>query len=491
MRLYAPFLAVALALATMALAAPPARTPPPALVSPAADSARAERQGRMIAAAINDTALAPAAAREVFSKSRPGGEEGATRFLGRLAASLGKVTYHHSEISVFRGETEVRGALHVYLRLADGSWKDLQFMLEPAPPHRASGQVFIADVTEPVYIPAMGLESPNTVDWLHAFVDRQARDYDLSGAVLVAFGDSIVFERYFGTEDVARRRTITRDTRFSLGSGNKMMTAIACARLVNAGKLSYGDPIAKFFPDFPDPELAKRITVHHLLSMQSGWGEIWTDEWVRAAASFTRLEQHLPWVYKVGPLGQVGERHYCNSNYILLGLIIERVTGEDYLDHIERTLTQPLGLTRTGSRGVDSSAAGFAERMVGKPRNWRRGPTGRQGTSAGGGYSTTRDMFRFARALQQGRVVDAATLATLTEPKRPEIGGGESYGYGFTPLLHGRVRSYGHGGIAPGVNFELRIFPGEDATVIVFSNQDNGAYDDLRKVVTRLVSGER
>lgn len=482
---------IILAAALCVMSTPSRAATPPAPGSAAEDSARAERYGRAIGAAINDTTLAPQAAREVFAAGRPGGEERAAGFLARLARQLGRVTYHHSEISVFRGEGEVRRALHVYLRASDGSWKDLQFFLEPNPPYRATGQVFVAEVTEPVFIPPVGFESPSTIEWLDGFVDRQARDYDLSGAALVAFGDSIVFERYFGTEDVARRRPITANTRFSLGSGNKMMTAIAVARLVNAGQLSYDDPVAKYFPDFPDAERAKQITIHHLLSHQSGWGEIWTDEWARVAGSFTRLEQHLPYVYQVGPLGQVGERHYCNSNYLLLGLIIERVTGEDYLDHMERTLTRPLGLERTGSRGVDSVGAGFSERMTGKARAWRRAATGRQGTSMGGGHSTSRDMLRFARALAQGRVVDRATLETLTEPKRPEIGGGEPYGYGFTPLKHGMVTSYGHGGIASGVNFELRIFPEEDITVLVFSNQDNGAYDDLKTVLLRLASGER
>jgi CubicO group peptidase (beta-lactamase class C family) len=458
------------------------------------DSALAGRLGRTVVAAINDTTLAASAASQVFSSQVLAGDgtTRAARFLARFAASLGRVRHHHSEISVFRGGNGDRYTLHVYVRASsDSGWKDLQFPLDPSPPYGFSGSAFIADVSEPVFMPASGLESASVREWLDRYIDRQVREYDLSGAALVAFGDSIVVERYFGFEDVARRRPVTEATRFNLGSGNKMFTAIAIARLVNQGKLAYTDPLTRFFPDFPDSELARRITIHHLLTHTSGWGEIWTDDWVRESRGFTRLAQHLPYVYKVGPLGKVGERRYCNSNYILLGLVIENVTGEDYIDHIERTLTRPLGLASTASRSADSSGAGYAERMVGRQDHWSAGPGRRTGTSTGGGYSTPRDMLRFARALLGGRVVDSATLRTMVEDKPATNADAEEYGYGFIPHRGGGTTSFGHGGMAPGINFELRMFPRDDATVIVFSNQDNGAYDDLVKVLVRLVSGER
>jgi hypothetical protein len=101
-------------------------------------------------------------------------------------------------------------------------------------------------------------------------------------------------------------------------------------------------------------------------------------------------------------------------------------------------------------------------------------------------------MLRLACALTGCRIVAPATLAEMTASRADGVPDASPYGYVFIPeQTRGGVRSFGHGGIANGVNFELRCFPGNDVTLIAFSNQDNGAYDDLRKNVTRLITGER
>ena len=100
-------------------------------------------------------------------------------------------------------------------------------------------------------------------------------------------------------------------------------------------------------------------------------------------------------------------------------------------------------------------------------------------------------MLRFSRGLVTGRVVSRETLAWMTRTSPVAKSGSFDCGYGFLLYRVGQVPSFGHGGITAGVNFEYRYFPGNDITFVAFSNQDNGAYDDLRKNVIRLVTGER
>lgn len=207
----------------------------------------------------------------------------------------------------------------------------------------------------------------------------------------------------------------------------------------------------------------------------------------------------------MGPHFAPGTEHrYSNTGFLLLGRILEKATGRDYYDLVRERIYAPLGMTRTDHYLMDGSVPGLAAPLTRPPgaaagadsssrRPWTKARQGLRGTSAGGGFSTCGDMFRFARALAAGRVVPREILAEMTAPQ-PPLDPNEPEEYGLGMLLQrsrGGVRSFGHGGIAPGVNFELRYFPDEEITLIAFSNQDNGAYDDLRKNLIRLVTGER
>ena len=114
-----------------------------------------------------------------------------------------------------------------------------------------------------------------------------------------------------------------------------------------------------------------------------------------------------------------------------------------------------------------------------------------RGTSAGGSYSTTGDMWKFARALRSGALLGRKWTTEMLSPKETDPSSGNRYGYGFLLWKDQRSTSFGHGGFALGINFESRHFPREKITFVIFSNQDNGAYDDLRKNIVKLVTGAR
>lgn len=413
--------------------------------------------------------------------------------LARIRSLFGKLEYHHSEVAEFPRGSLLTRILYVYARQPGANqWKQFQFRLEANPPYRITELAFIAEVAEPVYLPNGALSEPMTLQWLYSYIDKLVEQNQLSGNVLVSVGGKALFERAFGFADAKSTVPVTVGTRFNLGSGNKMMTAVAVAQLAEKGLLSYEDPIIKYFPDFPNAEHARKTTIHHLLSHTSGIGEYWTDEYEKNWNNIRTPADQLPWVYKAGVLFPSGsEFRYSNSNFVLAGLIVEKVSKMSYFDYVKKHIYEPAGMTLTDHYLMDGSVKGLAERLKRTATGWEEAPHGARGGPAGGGYSTTHDMLRFIQALKSGKLVSAATLKTMTASKTASLPGGMDYGYGFILGRSGQETYFGHGGTARGVNFELAYFPASDTTLVMFCNQDNGAYDDLKKNLIKLISGYR
>lgn len=481
------------------LSAVPAPGAPAALDRDAALRAAVEARGRRVVEAMNsgDAALHLQAVRELFAPAalEGDGERRLAGLVARLHERLGDVRLHHAEVVVWNEPPAMRASLHVYVRSgADGGWKDLQFTLEPSPPHRLETFAFLADVAEPVYLPNGRVTDPATLAWLDGYVDRLVRDEDLAGGLLIAQGDRVIFRRTFGFADSARRRALRAETRFNLGSGGKMFTALALATLVEEGRLGYGDTLARLLPELADRPFARSTTLGHLLSHTSGVGEYWTEAYERRRGEVRGLRDFLPFVLEAGTRFAPGERfEYSNSNFVLAGLVLEAVAGTNYDAAVRARVLAPCGMTSTGNDPFDDADTSQAQPLARGPRGWSVAPHGVRGSAAGGALSTLDDMLRFARGLRAGRVVRPETLADLTKAKNAGLPDAPMpYGYGFIlERTRDGVRSFGHGGIARGVNFELRVFPDLDLTLVAFSNQDNGAYDDLRRNAIRLITGER
>jgi len=458
-----------------------------------------EARGATFAAAIDstDAAFRARAIREVIAPATLAAE-GEARWLtllGRLRDHLGRFAFHHAEAHVF-GEGEGRRvSLHVFGRSATTTrWHDVQLMLEPAWPHRIVSLAFLAEVAEPVYLPNGDITEPSTLAWLHSYLDRLVADDDLAGGLLIAQGDRILIDRTFGHADAGRTRRIGPGTRFSLASGGKMFTALAVARSVERGRLRFTDTLARVLPAVAHESFAERVTLGHLLSHMSGVGEYWTPAYERRRPTIDRLSDYLPFVLAAGMTSPPGTRYeYSNSNYLLAGLVLEAATGRAYDDVLRDEVLRPAGMQRTGLDRFSDTDTSQVQQLSRDPTGWRIASRGVRGSSAGGALSTMHDMLAFSRALRAGRIVSDSMLAILTRPQATGTeASGDPYGYGFQLAMSpGGVRSYGHGGIAAGSNFVWRYFPDLDITVIAFSNQDNGAYDDLRRNVIRLVTGER
>ena len=288
-----------------------------------------------------------------------------------------------------------------------------------------------------------------------------------SGAILIAHNGKIVFEQAWGMADETNHMKNTTDTQFCIGSMNKMFTAVAILQLVGAGKLALDKSIVTYWPDYPNRDLAARVTIRELLNHTGGTGDIFTPDEAnrqetRTLADYIKLFGTRPVAFEPGT-----RMEYSNYGFILLGRLIELVSGEPYQNFVQDHIYLPAGMMHTDSRPeadhVDGRAIGYTHGRNGLAPNRDGMPW--SGTSAGGGYSTVRDLFLFAEALQSGKLLGPELLREAREasPRR------QDYGMGFYVLPDG---GYGHGGGAPGINGELHILPQSGYVLVALANRD-------------------
>ena len=316
------------------------------------------------------------------------------------------------------------------------------------------------------------------LDALGALLQENAEADKFSGVVLVAKGGKVVFERAAGLADRDKKVAITRDTRFRLGSMNKMFTTVAILQLMEAGKLGLDDPIGKHLTDYPNKELAAKATVRHLLTHSGGTGDFFGPEFAEKRLTLRVHDDYLKLFGERAPAFEPGsQRAYSNYGFILLGALIEKLSGMSYYDYVDRKVYAPAGMKRTGSLPesdeVEGRAVGYMKENGAWVRNddtlpWR-------GMAAGGGYSTAPDLLRFAQALESGKLISKESLRLATSPP----------GLGFFASGEGPVRTYGHAGGANGMNGDLRIYPELGIVVIALGNVDPPAAERLSDYFAR------
>lgn len=318
-----------------------------------------------------------------------------------------------------------------------------------------------------------------------------------SGVVLVARDGAPIYQKAVGLADREHGRPNTLDTRFSLASLTKMFTGVAVLQLVQAGKVRLDAPLGTYLPDYPNQDVARKVTIHQLLTHTGGTGDTHGPE---LAAHREQLRSPADYIALFGnraPLFEPGSRwQYSNYGFVLLGRVIERVTGQSYYDYVAEHVFSPAGMTRTdfpirdGSkdRSADDRATGYTHMRPGQPPSAEAHPTTSigpvRGSPAGGAYSTAGDLLAFANALESHRLLDAKHTELMTTGKAPMPDGGK-YAYGFSDATNDGVRCIGHSGGGPGVNTHLRLCraPGETSShlVVVLTNVDPPAGKNLMR----------
>lgn len=297
-----------------------------------------------------------------------------------------------------------------------------------------------------------------------------ARDLGFNGSVYARTGAGAI-QRSFGTADADGRVPVTEQTRFNVGSASKMLTAVAIGLLVDRGKVSFDAPIGRYLTGLK-PEFVQ-ITIAQLLNHTSGLGDYFIPPNKAAIDAATTATELLPLVFAQPPRFAPGSaRAYSNSGFVVLGAIIEKVSGMSYGAFVREEILTPLKMADT--RLDDEGGAVPMSRMsmtgmLDKPR-----PSDlrdRRASPAGGIYSTASDMALFLASLSDGGFLKHDTAVALLQPRPEPNGGSGVYGYGFNVRTAKPFR-VGHGGGAPGVNAELALYPETGAELIALSNYD-------------------
>lgn len=296
-------------------------------------------------------------------------------------------------------------------------------------------------------------------------IAKAVQEDSFSGVVLIARDFQPIFFKSYGFASKELRAPNRTDTRFNLGSINKIFTKVAIGQLAEQGRLKLDDKLGKFLPDYPNAEAREKVTVRHLINMSSGIGDFFGPEFDRTPKNFLRHNRDYLKLFAHKPLAfEPGTREvYSNGGYVVLGEIISAASGLDYYDFIERNIFEPAGMKDSGWFQADAVVENVAEgytrqneeeepgsatsgqrqtpdspekseqqpaQTLGKfssgqekERTIINEPAGKKaekkrrrniytrparGSAAGGGYATAEDLLRFARALYESRLLSEA-----------------------------------------------------------------------------------
>lgn len=296
-----------------------------------------------------------------------------------------------------------------------------------------------------------------------------------SGAVIVAKDGKTVFSEAYGFAEREKKIPNQLGTQFRIGSMNKMFTAVAVLQLVQAGKIKLSDPLGAYLPDYANQDVAAKVTIHHLLTHTGGTGDFFGPEFDAHRLELRTLQDYVKLYEKRAPAFEPGSRwDYSNYGFLLLGVVVEKVSGQSYYDYVREHVFKPAGMNSTDSlpesEPVPGRSIGYTKEDGSKDWKPNTDTLPWRGTSAGGGYSTVEDLLRFASALQNHKLLNAEHTDLLVTGKVDTPRG--KYAYGFQDSTEAGVRCFGHGGGAPGMNGDLRICPASGYVIAVLANLD-------------------
>lgn len=338
-----------------------------------------------------------------------------------------------------------------------------------------------SDEVPPGAVRPAKLALPALVEAVEARAASRAADDQFSGAILVAQGGRVLFQKAYGLADRAGAKPNTLDTQFRFGSMGKMFTAVAIMQLVERGKVDLEAPIGRYLADYPNQDVATKVTVAHLLSHTGGTGNIFGPDFDKNKASLRSTKDYVDLYGGRAPEFAPGSRQsYSNYGFILLGRVVEQVSGLGYDDYIRRNIFKPAGMASTGNRpesdvlprravGYMGSGARLKDAADTLPLN---------GTAAGGGYATVGDFHRFVAGLTSHRLLGRETLRKLIDGG-VKMADGQLAAFDFGETMPDAGRFIGHGGAAPGMNGSLRHFLSSGVTVVVLANRDFPAAESI------------
>lgn len=303
---------------------------------------------------------------------------------------------------------------------------------------------------------------------LKALIHTYMLETDFSGAVLFARKGEPRLVLVQGLSDRESGAPITRASLFRIGSMNKMFTAVAVLQLVQKGIINLNAPIGNYLPDYPNKEVSEEVTIHQLLTHTGGTGDIFGPDF---DANQLKLLTHQDYIDLYGarspefPPGT--DFRYSNYGFVLLGRIIETMSGETYYDYVKNNILSPVNMNHTGFEFETTVVPGRVTGYV-KENSTYKPVTGTlkvRGSAAGGAYSNVDDMLLFAKALTEHKLLNEKFTELLTTRKA-----NGSYAFGFVDYQYEGLRIIGHEGGHPGQEGDFRIIENGQAVIVVLSN---------------------
>jgi D-alanyl-D-alanine carboxypeptidase len=373
-----------------------------------------------------------------------------------------------------------------------GSDQFARFTIEvqAAPPHQIT-HLDLRAIDRPAEFALARLSQSDLVAALRARLEKDSAADKFSGAVLLAKDGKPIFTGAYGMADREKKIRNGLNTRFRIGSMNKMFTAVAILQLVQAGKISLSEPVGRYITDYPNKDIATKVTIQQLLTHTGGTGDFFGPQFDAHRLELKTLQDYVKLYGERAPEFEPGSRwEYSNYGFLMLGVVVERVSGRSYYDYVSENVYKPAGMTSTGSfpeeQKVPDRSLGYSQ-FGGEGLRPNTDTLPYRGTSAGGGYCTVEDFLSFANALTSHKLLNAQNTELLTTGK-VETPRGNKYAFGFTDNAPGTaMRHFGHGGGAPGMNGDLEIFPQTGYVIVVLSNLDPPAASRISDFVINRV----
>lgn len=292
---------------------------------------------------------------------------------------------------------------------------------------------------------------------------------------MLAKDDKPTFHKAYGYASKEYKFPNNINTRFNIGSINKFITRMAIEQMKVKGKLQLDDTVGKYIPDYPNKEAREKVTIRHLLEMSSGIGDFFGEKYeatpknkLRNLSDYLSLFADKPLLFKPGT-----RTRYSNDGYIVLGLIIEKLSGRSYYDYVKENIYKIAGMENTdhfeADLPIENVASDYTRFWNGKehPNEPRRNniyTCPARGSSAGGGYSTVNNLLKLTIALKENKLSAPEVSREIIENSIAIAGG------------------------APGINALLKTFPKTGFILIVLSNYDPPAAEKVGEKIESLIS---
>ncbi|GLX77938.1 serine hydrolase [Thalassotalea insulae] len=345
----------------------------------------------------------------------------------------------------------------------------------------------------PTKLPNHNEKSQRIVIYLNEYIEQLAAKGEFSGTVLLAKGDKIFYSAAYGLASKRFNVPNNLDTKFNLGSMNKMFTAIGIMQLVQAGKLSLTDKLSDFVDEtWLAKEVSQKIEIHHLLSHSSGLDNYFNRTFMTSSKNnFRQLDDYKSLIVDSTLLFEPGSKaRYSNTGMFMAGVVIEKVSGQDYFSYIREHIYQPAKMVNSDSYEMDQPVANLAigyEANENKATGWQNNNYMHvlKGGPSGGGFSTVHDLHQFALALTQYQLLNEKLTKELFLAKSKLAY--FDYGFGFTLRGDASNRIVGHGGGFSGIGSNLDIYLDQGYVAIVMSNYTRGDRQVRNKIRELLV----